>query len=571
MIILGLNIMHEDTSAVLFRNSELLSAFEEERFNKIKHTISFPINSIKRCLTDNNLNIDDIDFIAVNYDKKYNFLEKFFFYFTNLNKINFFNNLLSIKKKISIKNIIEKELNLKVKAKIIFVPHHYAHHLSSFYFSGFKETLSLSIDGTGDFSTIEAYYFKNNTSKLILKKLFPNSLGFFYTSITQYLGFSEFGDEYKVMGLSSYGEPKYIEDFKKLITYNEKGDFIINFKYFNFSTSIFRINEKKYFFNPNIKDLLGPPRFRDDKIEKRHQDIAATLQYIFEDIVLKLLVHLNKKYKSSNLCLSGGCMQNSSLNGKIVENTTFKNFFIPPSSGDSGGAVGAVAAFLFKNNIMLAKSENNFYLGSQYSDNYIIDNVLKNLDKKSIQFKKMDFDELSKYVASKISQGQLVAWFQGRMEFGPRALGNRSILCDPRNADARKLINLKIKKREEFRPFAPSVLLEHADEYFYMNNIKEIPLMNVLVKVRESVRNIIPAVVHVDNTSRVHTVSMNINKNFHQLISDFKKITGVPILLNTSFNILNPIIENPTDAYNAFIESNIDILVLNNFYLEKIK
>jgi carbamoyltransferase len=263
-------------------------------------------------------------------------------------------------------------------------------------------------------------------------------------------------------------------------------------------------------------------------------------------------------------------MQNSSLNGKIVENTTFKNFFISPSSGDSGGAIGAVAAFLFKNNIMLAKRENNFYLGSQYSDNYIIDNVLKNLDKKSIQFKKMDFDDLSKYVASKISQGQLVAWFQGRMEFGPRALGNRSILCDPRNADAKKLINLKIKKREEFRPFAPSVLLEHADEYFYMNNIKEIPLMNVLVKVRESVRNIIPAVVHVDNTSRVHTVSMNINKNFHQLISDFKKITGVPILLNTSFNILNPIIENPTDAYNAFIESNIDILVLNNFYLEKI-
>jgi carbamoyltransferase len=431
--------------------------------------------------------------------------------------------------------------------------------------------LSISVDATGDFSTLECYFFNNLEVKLVYKKNFPDSLGFFYQALTQYLGFLEFGDEYKVMGLAAYGKPKYVDKLKKIINYDEKGNFKLNLKFFNFQRNIFNKEVEKVYFSSALEELIGRSRINNSIMTNYYADIAASVQFIFEDVLLKLLNSLYLKYNTNNLCLSGGCIQNSSFNGKIIKKTNFKNIYTTCSPGDSGGAIGAAASILFKNQILLDKKNYNNFLGRHYDNQYIMDNILEKTNSDFINYSRLQFPYLCKLIATKISKGKLIAWFQDKMEFGPRALGNRSILADPRNPNIKDLVNIKIKKREEFRPFAPSVLKEYASSFFNMDGIEEIPFMNIVVKVKEEKKNLIPGVVHFDETCRVHTVSKELNKKFHSLISEFYKITSIPLLLNTSLNIQGPIVESPIDAYNLFKNSDIDILVIEDFYFEKIK
>lgn len=572
---LGINIYHPDSSAVLIVDNEIIAAVEEERFTKVKHSSGFPFNSINFCLNYGNINFQDLDLISVNYNKYYNIDKKFFFFLKNIFKINFFNKFKDLKKKNSFSDILFEKYQSSANLKIKFVPHHISHIASSFFCSGFDEAVGLSFDATGDFSTTESFIMKNNKIKLIDKINFPHSLGIFYQSITQYLGFREYGDEYKVMGLSGYGKPNYENEIKKLFSkINDNGDYLLNLEYFNHHYTGFKYNfsegEKIIFadlFSNKLEDLLGKKRGESEKIDTKHMDIASSAQKVFEDIVFKKLNFLYKKYKIENLCLAGGCAFNSLLNGKIKDNTNFKNIFIQPNSGDAGGALGSALYSNSKEKYFDNKKLSNICLGPQYTNDYI-EKILSKYKKNFFYKKFLSREELNKIIAKYIYDSKVVGWFQGRMEYGPRALGNRSILGNPINPKMKDIINLKIKLREEFRPFAPSILVEKANEYFYMQDF-EIPFMNYVVKVKPITLTKAPSIVHVDNTSRVQTVSKKENNNFYDLINEFYKLSNIPILLNTSLNVHGPISENPDDAINCFMKTSMDVLVIEDWVLTK--
>ena len=576
MIILGLNIFHADTSAVLIVNGKIISAIEEERFTKIKHYSGLPINAIQYCLNSSNINISEVDTIAVNYNSKYNFLKKVFFSLKNIN-LTIFNKIISLKKKNSIKKTLEETLNKKISAKIVHIPHHIAHISSSFFISGLDEVIGLTVDGSGDFSTSESFILENDSIKIVEKVFYPDSLGIFYQTFTQYLGFQNYGDEYKVMGLSSYGKPKYTNRVKKVISYDKCGNFKLNLEYFNHHKNIMNYNFDEglpffsNFFNHKFIELFGSQRLINDKIEKYHKDLASTVQKIFEEIIILKILHLHKKYGKKNLALSGGCFFNSILNGKIHDLEIFDNIFISPFPGDMGGGLGA-ALYLVKErehfkNIPLKTP----YLGSNFSNEYIkreiiLEKNLENSDSINFEYYK-NFPEITSLIAKKISENKLIAWFQDKSEFGPRALGNRSLLANPINKKIKEIINEKIKKRETFRPFAPIILEENYKDYFYQKFPS--PYMSFVFKAKEKAKNEIPGVVHVDGTSRVQTVNKNQNSKIYELLIEFKKLTNVPVLLNTSLNINEPINNDPLTAYQTFTKSNIDILVMQNYVFTK--
>ena len=576
MIILGLNIFHADTSAALVVNNKIISAIEEERFTKIKHYSGLPINAIQHCLNSASLNILEVDIIAVNYNSKYNFFEKALFGIKNIN-FSIFDKLISLKKKNNVKNILEEALNKKINAKIVYVPHHIAHIASSYFISGLEEAIGVTFDGSGDFSTSECFILENNSINIIDKVNYPNSLGIFYQTFTQYLGFQNYGDEYKVMGLSSYGKPKYIDRVKKVINYDKYGNFKLNLKYFNHHKNMLNYNFDdglpifSNFFNYKFIELFGNQRSLNDKIEKYHMNLASSVQNIFEEIIILKILNLHKKYGKKNLVLSGGCFFNSILNGKIHDLELFDNIFISPFSGDMGGGLGA-ALYLSKEkpdfkNIRLETP----YLGSNFSNEYIENNVIKEKDLKNsdtINFEYYkNFSEITPLISKKITENKLIAWFQDKSEFGPRALGNRSLLANPINKKIKEIINEKIKKRETFRPFAPIILEENYKDYFYQKFPS--PYMSFVFKAKEKAKNEIPGVVHVDGTSRVQTVNKNQNSKIYELLIEFKKLTNVPVLLNTSLNINEPINNDPLTAYQTFTKSNIDILVMQNYVFTK--
>ncbi len=576
MIILGLNIFHADTSAALIVNEKIVSAIEEERFTKIKHYSGLPVNAIQYCLNSSNINISEVDIIAINYNSKYNFLKKVIFSLKNIN-LTIFNKIISLKKKNSIKKILEETLNKKISAKIVHVPHHISHISSSYFISGLDDVIGLTFDGSGDFSTSESFILENGAVKIIEKIFYPDSLGIFYQTFTQFLGFQNYGDEYKVMGLSSYGKPKYINRVKKVISYDKCGNFKLNLEYFNHHKNIMNFNFDEglpffsNFFNHKFIELFGSQRLINDKIEKYHKDLASTVQKIFEEIIILKILHLYKKYGKKNLALSGGCFFNSILNGKIHDLEIFDNIFISPFPGDMGGGLGA-ALYLVKErkhfkNITLETP----YLGSNFSNEYIkreiiLEKNLENSDSINFEYYK-NFPEITSLIAKKISENKLIAWFQDKSEFGPRALGNRSLLANPINKKIKEIINEKIKKRENFRPFAPIILEESYEDYFYQKFPS--PYMSFVFKAKEKAKNEIPGVVHVDGTSRVQTVNKNQNSKIYELLIEFKKLTNVPVLLNTSLNINEPINNDPLTAYQTFTKSNIDILVMQNYVFTK--
>ena len=573
MIILGLNVFHADTSACLVIDGKIVSAVEEERFTRIKHYSGFPRYSIDFCLKDNNITIDDVDAICVNFNREYNFKEKLKFLIKKILTINILTKILLSFKRNSLAKEFKRNYSINIEDKIFFIPHHISHIASTFYFHKINEAISLSVDGSGDFSTSETYITDKNF-KLINKVNYPHSLGIFYQAFTQFLGFKNYGDEYKVMGLASYGEPIYCERVKKIINQDENF-FKLSLKYFSHDNIFIDYNFESgspYFgdlYSEKLEKLFGKPRLINEPISKFHKDLAASFQKVFEDIIINKLVSLNKKFKIDKLCLSGGCVFNSTLNGKVLQNTNFKEVYFSPNPGDAGGSVGAAVYHAIKKDEKIEINHSPF-LGPFYSNEYVEQNIV-NKFKFNKKFKITYFENEEnlndKVTDCLINSEGVVGWFQDRMEWGPRALGNRSILGDPRNSEIREIINFKIKKREEFRPFAPSILEEYKDQYFHMKAIS--PYMSSTFKVKDISRNRIPGVVHVDGTSRVQTVNKDFNKKFYNLISNFNQKTNVPVLLNTSLNVNEPICENPENAFEIFSKTSMDMIVIQNWIFEK--
>ena len=580
MIILGLNINHADTSACIIVNNEIIAAIEEERFIRIKHYAGLPINSIEFCLKQSGLRLKDINFITVNYSPTANFKQKFFYSVKNILSKSVFKKILNFKNKLFHTNDLEKYLKANnFSGKIINIEHHMSHIASSYYNSSFNQSVGLTIDGFGDFSSTQTFLCNDNKIESLKKVYFPHSLGILYQSITQFLGFKNYGDEYKVMGLASYGNPKYINQFNDLIKYDKKNLFLLNLDYFshhsnskfsyNFSDGIPKFPD---LYSQKITELLGKERRPDDKIEQHHFDIAASLQLSFENILFSILNDLYSDTGIENLCLAGGCALNSKFNGLIKERTPFKNIFIQPNAGDAGGAMGSALYFLQNEGNNKTKVEqvdtNKCYLGTSYTNEFIEEDLIKNNELlKNYSFKKLNDKELYAEVAKRISNNQIIGWFKGRCEWGPRALGNRSILADPRNPNIKDILNTKIKLRESFRPFAPAVLEELSNEYFDLDYPS--PYMLNVVKAKQLAKNSVPSVVHVDNTCRVQTVSKTDNFHFYNLIKEFNKLTNVPIILNTSFNENEPIVLNPDHAFDCFKRTSMDCLVLENWVITR--
>lgn len=572
MNILGLNVFHADTSACLIIDGEIIAAAEEERFTRIKHFTGFPKNSIDFCCKEAKINLKDIDLISVNFNKEYNFKEKLFFSLKNFYSSNFFKRAIYSLRKSSLNKNFIKFYGVDLENKIHYIPHHLSHVASSFLFHKIDKAIGFSIDGSGDFSTTEIFLIDKSIN-LLEKINYPHSLGIFYQAMTQFLGFKNYGDEYKVMGLAPYGEPIYKDRIKKIIKKNS--DFFeLNLKYFDHHKSVIDYDFNSgvpYFedlYSIELEKLLGKARSYNQQISKHHKDLAASTQEVFEEIIIDKLNKIYQKYKIDNLCLSGGCIFNSSLNGKIQSNTNYKNIYLSPNVGDAGGSIGSALYIAWKNKEIL-KYKKTPYLGTHYSDEYIEKNIISLVkNDKNYLVKYFDkFEELCELVSDNIIEAKVIGWFQDKMEWGPRALGNRSIIGDPRQKNMRDIINLKIKKREDFRPFAPSVLENDAKNYFEIEGTS--PYMTSIYKVKEEQKIKIPAVIHVNDTARVQTVSLKDNLKFHQLISAFKEKTGIPMLLNTSLNVNEPICENPENAFEIFSKTSMDLIAIQNWVLLK--
>lgn len=575
MIVLGLNFRHGDASASLIKDGKILTAVEEERFVKIKNCSQFPINSIKYCLVKNNISIDQVDLITTNFNSSYNFKEKIFYVIKN------FYNLKIIKqifKRNNRKTIINEELELffgkNLSEKIKYIPHHLSHVLSTFYLEGRrKNSLVYSFDGSGDFSTIESYIINNKSIKMIDKSNFPNSLGFFYTTFTQFLGFPNYGDEYKVMGLAAYGKPIYANKIKKNLI-KKIFPLKLNLKYFNYpQVSYYTLQPIiKNIFNKNFIELFGKPiKDNNFNIKQIYKDIAASVQKVFEDIVLFQLKEYKKKYNLKDVYLTGGCANNSLLVGKIVQSKLFNKVHIGQSSGDAGGAIGSAFYPFIKKGITIKTNKELSFRGPSFNNNFIKKNLVDKIEDKNkykITLIKNN-NKLINHVVKKLIKEKIIFWFQNGMEFGPRALGNRSILADPRKKNIIKIINSKVKNRELFRPLAPVVLKDYAKKYFYMFD-HESKYMNIVFKAKDITKKKLPSIVHKDQTSRVQTIAKSENIRLFSLIKKFHNFTKTPMLINTSLNLNEPIIMNPHNAFYMFNQTNIKTLVLNNWVIEKL-
>jgi len=580
MKVLGLNAFHGDASACLFDNGNLIVAAEEERFTRIKHAAGFPKNAIEFCLKSNNLKISDIDFIAINRNPKTRILHKLIYASSNLFNIkNLFNRLENFKKINSLENEFAKHFDIESKSlknKIFHIDHHLAHAASSVIPSGYENSNYITVDGFGDFLSTTIGNYNGNKYKNFYEVKFPHSLGLFYTAITQYLGFKNYGDEYKVMGLASYGEPIYFNKMKNILITKKNKLFKLNLKFFvhhNQGLEMSWLDGEPTISNVysnELINLLGPEQKKGD-ITNFHKDVAASAQKIYEITLFDMLNKLYELSPNDNLCMAGGCAMNSVANGKILKNTKFKNVYINHSPGDSGGAIGAAIIVQQKYAKINKKSVHNPYLGCQFTNNEIYESITKKKDifkDKNVFFEKISSEkELISIVANELSKNKIVGWFQGRMEFGSRALGNRSIIADPREEKIRDILNSKIKRRESFRPFAPSVLKEYVSEWF--DTTDDVPFMSKVCNVKKNKMKLVPAIVHTDGTGRLQTVDQSYNPRYYNLINEFNKITGVPLILNTSFNENEPIVCTPENAIDCFLRTEMDYLILEDYILTR--
>jgi carbamoyltransferase len=563
MYILGLSCFYHDAAACLLKDGKIVAAAEEERFTRIKHDINFPINAINYCLTQENIKINDVDFIGF-YEKPllkferilHSHLEMFPWSFWT-----FFKTIPSwLNEKLKVPSIIRKKLHYN--GEILFVDHHLAHAASCYLVSPFKKAAILTVDGVGEWSTTTYGYGEDNEIVLLKELQFPHSLGLLYSAVTAYLGFKVNNDEYKVMGLASYGKPVYYDEFMKIIDLKEDGSFKLDMSYFVY-------HYKLTMFGKKFIKTFGQPRDPESEITERHNDIAASLQKVTEDVLFKILNHVYKETKSKNLCMAGGVALNSVANGKIVKNTPFRKMYIQPAASDAGTSLG-VAMYIY--NTILGKKRTyvmeNVYLGPEFSDEHI-ENFLK---KQKIKFKTFsNDDELIKKTSELILNNKIVGWFQGRMEWGPRALGNRSILANACSSDMKDILNEKVKHREDFRPFAPVIPREDVKNYFEIDKYSEnSPFMLFVYPIKKNKHKAIPAVTHIDGSGRLQTIMEHENPRYYHLIREFEKLTGVPVLINTSFNIRGePIVCTPENAYRCMMGTGIDYLVMGKYLIAR--
>jgi carbamoyltransferase len=571
--ILGINAYHADASAVLLKNGAVVAAVEEERFNRIKHSAGFPVHAIRYCLGRAGISISDVAHVGVSRVPSAHLINKMTFVLYN--RLMFtqqgLDRLRSVEKVRNVQTLLAESLGVSESSLTMEfhnVEHHVAHMASAFLVSPFESAAALSIDGFGDFcSTMQGRGAGNRIEK-IDSVLFPHSLGLFYTAISQYLGFANYGDEGKVMGLAPYGEPRYLDELLEVVKPLERGSFQLELDYFTHHTAGVEMSWDEgsphigIVYSQKLVERFGAARGPEEEISQRHRDMAASLQKCLELHLFRLLNDLHERCESDNLCLAGGVAYNSVANGLIRPNTPFRNVFIQPAAGDSGTALGV--AFYIWNTVLDNPREYvmyDAYLGPEYSQD-ALELALQNFG--------VDYEEradIEDCAADLLASGKVVGWFQGRMEFGPRALGNRSILADPRHPEMKDLLNRRIKHRESFRPFAPAILDEYVDEYF--ENASASPFMLLVFKVRPDKRQWVPATEHVDHTGRVQSVSRQANPRFWSLIEAFRRRTGIPLVLNTSFNENEPIVCSPEDALHCFATTKMDALVLGNFLVSR--
>ena len=559
---LGISCYYHDSAAALLKDGRVIAAVEEERFSRKKFDDGYPKMAIDWCLNECDISPEQIDSVAF-YDKPILKFERLLDNYIAVAPRGMYSFLDTIPKWLHKRLWIKNEINNHLKSfngNIIFPEHHMSHAAYAFYTSQFDESAILTIDGVGEWTTASFGIAKNNKIQLTNDIRWPHSLGLFYSAFTYFLGFKVNEGEYKLMGLSSYGKPKYYDLIKEnLIDVKNDGSIHLNMKYFAFTYD-------KVMTNENFAQLFGiPPRKEGEKTEQIHYDIGASAQKILEDVMLKMVNHIHFKTKMKNLCIGGGVALNGVANYKILKNGPFDNVHIPPSPGDGGSAVGCAQYLYFVHNNKKRIIENNHskliqenvYVGPSYND----EDIIKFLDSNNIKYEKFEKQSLLKKTAQLISTGNIVGWYQGKMEWGPRALGNRSILADPRNASMKDILNEKIKHRESFRPFAPSVLEEYASDFFDIDIPS--PYMLMVAKVKKP--EIIPAVTHVDGTGRLQTVSNDANPLYYDLINEFYKITGVPVIINTSMNVMGePIVNTPEQAYQMIVKTDMDCLVMGN-------
>jgi len=589
--ILGISAFYHDSAAALIKDGVVISAIQEERLSRIKHDQKFPTNAINKILEINNISLDEISYVCF-YDKPFlkfeRLLETYISYAPK--GFNSFRKAMPLwmKEKLFQKEMIKKELkaiNSNFNQEIFFCEHHLSHAASAFFPSPFDDAIILTADGVGEWASTTISIGKKNDIKIVEEIHYPHSIGLIYSAFTGYLGFKVNSGEYKVMGLAPYGKPKYKDIIlNNLVDLKEDGSFKLNQKYFNYSTGLTMVNKK-------FEDLFGKKtRISEiEEIDQFHMDIAASIQEVTELIMLNIVKYISKKYLVDNLCLAGGVALNCVANSKILNSKLFKNIWIQPAAGDAGGAIGSALSIWYQE-LNNERNENKSdlmkgsYLGPAYSDAEIEDSLAE----LGANFSKLDYEKLIDKTADLISKGNTIGWFQGKMEFGPRALGNRSILADPRSEKMQKNLNLKIKFRESFRPFAPAILDEEKSNWFemdtvspymlFVSNLKNEKRINISKKDLDSEgfdllkinRTVVPAITHVDYSARVQTVHKETNSKFHDLIKSFQFITDCPMLVNTSFNIRGePIVCSPVDAYRCFMGTDLDYLIIENYILSK--
>ena len=586
MNILGISAFYHDSAAALLRDGKIIAASQEERFTRIKHDHNFPRNAINYCLREGRINSKELDYIAF-YDKPFIKFERILETYLSFSPWGFKSFIkaipLWIKKKIWMSDMIQKELSFD--GEILFPEHHESHAASAFFASPFEHAAFLTMDGVGEWATTSYGIGKENKISILGELYFPHSLGLLYSAFTYFTGFKVNSGEYKVMGLAPYGTPKYVQKiYDNLIDLKDDGSFKMNMEFFNYCAGLTMTNDK---FNQLFD---GPPRKPETKLTQREMDLARSVQDVTEEIMLRMARHVKKITDEKYLCMAGGVALNCVGNGKLLRSGLYDDIWIQPAAGDAGGAIGAayITYFHHLNKPALVKNgrdlQNGSYLGPEYSD----EEIKFFLNKYSIPYTYLDAKVLLDTVAGHLANEKIIGWFQGRMEFGPRALGNRSIIGDARSPEMQRKMNLKIKFRESFRPFAPSVLAESVTEWFEID--RESPYMLLVAEVKKEkqrkmtkeeenlwgidqlnvIRSEIPAITHIDYSARIQTVNEKDNPLYHSLILKFCEKTGCPVIVNTSFNVRGePIVQSPLDAYKCFMRTEIDILVLGNFIIFK--
>ena len=571
-LILGINAYHADAAACIVRDGKLLAAAEEERFRRVKHWAGFPSQAINYCLTEAKIDLGDVTGVAVNRSSRANIFRKLSHVaFQRPSPRLLLNRWRNRKQVAHIADELRALPGRRFAGTIEYVEHHLAHLASAFYPSPFRDAAVVSVDGFGDFASAAWGCGHETALSLDGRVLFPHSLGIFYQAMTQYLGFPHYGDEYKLMGLAAYGNPSFRPDVEKLLALHDDGSFALNLQYFRHHKDDIAYEWHGGepvcgpLFSQKLIDALGPARNPEAPIEERHRNLAFATQAVYEDGFFHLLNTLQRRNGNTAIALAGGCAYNSVANGKIKDRTRFTKCYLQAAAGDAGGAIGAAYVVWHQNGSRAAEMTHAFWgpsfsnaeLAALLTDHHVAIRAegctVQRLD---------DPQELVETTARAIAEGLVVGWFQGRMEWGPRALGNRSILGDPRRPDMKNILNLKIKRRESFRPFAPSVSREAVTDWFIRDD--DVPFMLQVIPIRPERRGEIPAVTHVDGTGRLQTVDRASNPLYHDLIEAFFRITGVPMVLNTSFNENEPVVCRPEEALDCFLRTKMDVLVLGN-------